>query len=125
MLLRFLKITALNSSSVNLANCSTLISYSVEVSCSFIWLLFLCFTILAITVGFGACQVFPVGIGVLLFVAPSPGFTEQWRIHVKQQCQVLLSWLELLAQEWYCYPVAFGLEARSPGYLKSLGMAVY
>nr|KAF6492419.1 hypothetical protein HJG59_009622 [Molossus molossus] len=74
MLLSFLKIMALNSSSVKLPNCSTLISSLVEVSCSFIWLLFLCFTILAITVGFGAYQFFPVGISVLLFVAPSPGF---------------------------------------------------
>nr|KAF6492447.1 hypothetical protein HJG59_009650 [Molossus molossus] len=74
MLLSFLNIMALNSSSVNLINCTSFISSSVEASCSFIWLLFLFFTILAITVVFGVCQIFPVGVGVLLFVAPSPGF---------------------------------------------------
>nr|KAF6477983.1 hypothetical protein HJG59_010875 [Molossus molossus] len=109
MLLSFVKIMALNSSSVNLPHCSTFISGLVEVSCSFIWVLFLCFTILAITVGFGARQIF---LWLLVFCClwlPLLGFGEPGKTQVKHHCQVLFSMLELLAQEWYYYPLAFCL----------------
>nr|KAF6492448.1 hypothetical protein HJG59_009651 [Molossus molossus] len=124
ILLSFLNIMALNSISVNLLNCTSFISSLVEVFCSFIWLLFLCFIILAITVGLGACQIFPWVLVFFCLWLPLLGLNEGGKTHVKHHCQVLLFWLELLAQEWYIYPLDFCLEAISRGYLKSLGFSV-
>nr|KAF6492515.1 hypothetical protein HJG59_009702 [Molossus molossus] len=115
---------ALNPTSNNLLNCISLISSSVEVSCSFIWDLFLCFTILAISVGLGVCQSF---LWLLVFCClwlPLLGLDECGRTHIKHHREVLLTWVDFQAQDRFSYPLGFCLEAISLGYLKSLGFSV-
>nr|KAF6450523.1 hypothetical protein HJG59_008395 [Molossus molossus] len=86
MLLNFFKIITLNSTSDNLLNCISFISCSVEVSCSFIWDLFFCFTILAISVGLEPAR---FSLWVLVFCClwlPLLGLDEHGKTHVKPHC---------------------------------------
>nr|KAF6416314.1 hypothetical protein HJG59_009556 [Molossus molossus] len=106
MLLSFLKIMALNSTSDHLLSCILLISSSIEFSCFFIWDLFLCFTILAISVGFRACQIFPVDVFCCFWLSLL-GLDEPGWVHIKHHCQVLLSWVDLQAQEGFNNPLPF------------------
>nr|KAF6429686.1 hypothetical protein HJG59_009025 [Molossus molossus] len=94
MLLSFLKIMALNSSSVNLLNCTSFISSSVEVSCSFIWLfcLFVCFCFLPFWLSQWALESAKFSLWVLVFCClwlPLLGLDEAGRTHFKHHCQIL------------------------------------
>nr|KAF6492460.1 hypothetical protein HJG59_009662 [Molossus molossus] len=122
MLLSFLKIMALNSISYNFLNCISFISSSVEFSCSFIWDLYLCFIIFAISVGFGACQIYPMVFGVLLFVASSTRFGGVWEDPHETPMSSLTFLGRFASPGKVQLSTRFLLEAISFSYLMSLGL---
>nr|KAF6452980.1 hypothetical protein HJG59_008256 [Molossus molossus] len=104
MLLSFLIIITLNSTSDNSLKSISFILSSVEFPCSFTLDLF----VSPFWLSQWILEPAKFSMWVLVFYClwlPLLGLCE--RTHVKHHCQVLLSWVDLQAQQRFSYPLAF------------------